>query len=220
MTKIAPLAAALLLGLASPAAAAAEPQTPTRAVANLSTYVTDADYPAEAIRNRQQGIVTFRLQVGSDGRVTGCSILSSSGSSALDAATCRIMRARPRFEPARDAGGRPVPDEITSRIAWRLPTQAEMPPRLKAAFSLWTSCVMGEASKLAPGDLPAGEVARRSFPPCAGLERLIVAESKSAPLDELRGGLTRSMENALDSVRAALKSTAATGAPEASTPPR
>ena len=40
--------------------------------------------------------------------MTDCSVTSSSGSSALDQATCRILRSRARFTPARDSSGNPT----------------------------------------------------------------------------------------------------------------
>ena len=94
---------------------------PARARANLASYISDSDYPASAIRAEQQGTTGFRLSIGTDGRVTGCSITSSSGSSALDDAVCRIMRSRARFTPARDDHGNPTTDSTSGRIRWVLP---------------------------------------------------------------------------------------------------
>ena len=89
--------------------------------APLQSYLSSDDYPASALAGRDEGQPQFRLAVGPDGRVTGCVVLVSSGSPALDNATCRIMRSRARFSPARDAGGRPVADEYFGAVAWRLP---------------------------------------------------------------------------------------------------
>jgi periplasmic protein TonB len=94
---------------------------PAHARANLASYISDSDYPASAIRAEQQGTTGFRLEVGTDGRVTSCQITSSSGSSALDDATCRIMRSRARFTPARDDRGNPTTDSVSQRIRWVLP---------------------------------------------------------------------------------------------------
>jgi protein TonB len=94
---------------------------PARAKANLASYVSDADYPAAAIRSEEQGTTRFRLAVGPDGRVRDCTVTGSSGSSALDSATCRIMRARARFTPARDGNGNPAPDTVANAIRWVLP---------------------------------------------------------------------------------------------------
>ena len=94
---------------------------PARAKANLASYVSDADYPASAQRNEEQGTTRFRLSVGPDGRVTECTVTGSSGSSALDAATCRIMKSRARFEAARDSSGNKTSDTVSSAIKWVLP---------------------------------------------------------------------------------------------------
>jgi protein TonB len=94
---------------------------PARAKANLGSYVSDADYPSDAIRREEQGTTRFRLAVGPDGRVTGCTVTGSSGSAALDIATCRVMRSRARFAPARDTSGNAVADAVSSAIVWRLP---------------------------------------------------------------------------------------------------
>ena len=92
-----------------------------RARANLSSYVSDSDYPAAALRAEEQGTARFRLNVGADGRVESCTITGSSGSSALDAATCRIMKSRARFTPARNSDGQPTGDTVANAIRWVLP---------------------------------------------------------------------------------------------------
>jgi len=92
-----------------------------RARANLASYISDDDYPAEAISRGEEGTVGFLLSIGADGAVSGCEVQSSSGSEALDSATCRIMRERARFAPARDSSGRPIPDAVKARIRWVLP---------------------------------------------------------------------------------------------------
>jgi protein TonB len=94
---------------------------PARAKANLATYLSDADYPSDAIRREEQGATRFKLAVGPDGRVSGCTVTASSGSAALDLATCRLMKSRARFAPARDTSGSPTTDVVSSTIVWRLP---------------------------------------------------------------------------------------------------
>jgi len=94
---------------------------PAKARANLASYVSNDDYPDSAIRNEEQGTTGFRLDVGPDGRVTSCTVTQSSGSSALDSATCRLMRSRARFTPATDSNGNRTTDSVSSRIRWVLP---------------------------------------------------------------------------------------------------
>ena len=87
----------------------------------LQQLVRPDDYPMSAIAQRQAGRVAFTLDVGANGRVVGCAITTSSGSTALDSTTCRIMRARGRFTPAIDSRGMPAPARVTEEVEWRLP---------------------------------------------------------------------------------------------------
>jgi protein TonB len=91
-----------------------------RAKANLASYVSNDDYPPSALRAEEEGTTGFRLEIGPNGRVTNCTVTSPSGSKALDDATCRLMRSRARFTPARDSNGNPTSDSTTSRITWRI----------------------------------------------------------------------------------------------------
>ena len=86
----------------------------------LVELVSDADYPAAALRAGQQGTVGFRLDLDATGAVTQCTVMSSSGSAPLDETTCRILRERVRAEPARDEYGEPEPGTIISRLSWRI----------------------------------------------------------------------------------------------------
>jgi protein TonB len=95
---------------------------PARAKANLASYVSDEDYPSNAVRNEEQGTTRFRLAVGPDGKVKDCTVTSSSGSSALDSTTCKLMRQRAKFQPATGTDGKPTSDTVTSAIRWVLPT--------------------------------------------------------------------------------------------------
>lgn len=105
-----------------PAPPAAKKVEPARARANLASYVSDEDYPASAVRNEEQGTTRFKLTVGSDGKVRECAVTSSSGSSALDSTTCKLMRQRAKFTPARDSDGKVIGDTVSSAIRWVLPT--------------------------------------------------------------------------------------------------
>src|SRR5687768_3026766 len=94
----------------------AEAATPAIAQRNLAAYIFADDYPASARRAGEEGEVAFRLVIGAEGRVDACTITRSSGSSALDSTTCRIMRSRARFTPARDAAGNRVADSMESTV--------------------------------------------------------------------------------------------------------
>ncbi|AUW59403.1 energy transducer TonB [Sphingobium sp. SCG-1] len=85
------------------------------------SWVTDADYPSRAQREERSGTTGFKLDIGPDGRVTNCTVTSSSGSPDLDAETCRLLPRRARFKPAVGADGQPMADSFSSRIVWKLP---------------------------------------------------------------------------------------------------
>lgn len=97
-----------------------------RSEGSLASYVSDSDYPADALAQGAEGTVAFRLVVSPEGRVIDCKIEQSSGTSSLDAQTCAVMTSRARFLPARDRSGRAVIDTMRSRIRWVLGTP--LPP--------------------------------------------------------------------------------------------
>jgi TonB family protein len=88
--------------------------------ASLAQYFSADDYPADALRRREKGRVDLRLDIGANGGVSACTIIGSSGSASLDAATCRIALLRARFAAARDSAGNAVPDSMSAHIEWRL----------------------------------------------------------------------------------------------------
>jgi protein TonB len=94
---------------------------PAKARGSLPGLITTDDYPQDAIRNEQQGTTAIRLDVGPDGRVTNCTVTSSSGSSSLDNTACRLLKSRARFTPATDSTGAKVSDSVSTRIRWQLP---------------------------------------------------------------------------------------------------
>ncbi len=96
---------------------------PQRARANLASYFSADDYPAGALRSEAEGTARFRLTIGPDGRVAGCDITGSSGNTSLDQATCRILRSRARYTPARDSSGNPTSGSDSGSVTWRLPSE-------------------------------------------------------------------------------------------------
>jgi protein TonB len=112
----------------SPPAPPAPPAPPpprvsqaARAQGSLPGLFSTDDYPQSALSREEQGTTAVSLTIGTDGRVSGCSVTSSSGSSALDATTCSILKRRARFTPAKDQNGSPISDTSSARIRWQLP---------------------------------------------------------------------------------------------------
>ena len=118
------LAVGVLVGLAAIAAPAPPPYLsvprPPWPRALFHWLLSSDDYPAAALRAEEEGSVDFRLAVGKDGRVSACTVTGTSGSASLDSATCRLMKARSTFDPARDRRGRPVAGSFDGRITWRI----------------------------------------------------------------------------------------------------
>ena len=86
----------------------------------LRGRIDDGDYPRTAYRARIGGTVIARLRIAADGRVGDCTVTRSSGNAALDETTCRLIRQRFRYEPARDAAGNAVSSETGWRQTWWL----------------------------------------------------------------------------------------------------
>lgn len=82
--------------------------------------ITAYDYPPAAMRAGEEGKVAVAVAVDASGQAIGCRIVTSSGSSALDQASCRAMQ-RGRFEPARDANGRAIAGTYSRQLSWKLP---------------------------------------------------------------------------------------------------
>lgn len=99
------------------------------------------DYAPAAIRAEQQGRVGVLLDIGADGRVSACTLLSSSGTALLDRSSCSLLRRRGRFTPARDGRGNPAPDRWNYSIDWKL-TDDMMPVAERSTRTTSCMCVM------------------------------------------------------------------------------
>lgn len=101
-----------------------EPSFPPRGAApsnDRALWITNADYPAVALRREDEGLAEYRVIVGSDGRVSACEITASSGSRALDDATCRFISRRAQFDPATDETGAKVVGSYSGTVRWQIP---------------------------------------------------------------------------------------------------
>lgn len=84
-------------------------------------WFNSTDYPRAAVQMRQTGSVLTRMTVGTDGRVSECVIVESSGHALLDRRTCELLVNRGRYKPALTAAGEPIRAMTSVRIHWRLP---------------------------------------------------------------------------------------------------
>jgi protein TonB len=84
-------------------------------------WVTTIDYPRTALHRGEQGTTRFSVSVDARGKATECTITRSSGSAALDQATCKNVLRRAKFEPATDKYGVKVPGTYSNSVSWVLP---------------------------------------------------------------------------------------------------
>ncbi len=89
--------------------------------ASLASWVGDTEYPAAALRAREEGATTVKIAIDPAGTVAACEVARTSGSSALDEETCRIFKRRGRYKPARDMAGTAVASVEQQTIRWKLP---------------------------------------------------------------------------------------------------
>lgn len=78
------------------------------------------NYPPRALREEREGRVGVRVTIGPDGRVSGCSVTSSSGSPDLDQAACDGMTRYARYNPALDDAGNPTSGSASTAIVYKL----------------------------------------------------------------------------------------------------
>jgi TonB family protein len=91
----------------------------------LSSYVTNDDYPAAAMRAEQSGVTHFRLTISAHGQVVDCAVTASSGSALLDSTSCSLFRRRGRFVPARDAAGAETEGSFLMALHWDMPGERQ-----------------------------------------------------------------------------------------------
>lgn len=107
-------------------ASAAQASTGVRPIGSPGDWITSSDYPSSALQTFAAGATGFRIDVGPDGNVAGCTITSSSGTGALDDATCALLRARAHFTPATDVKGHAIASTYSSKVRWQIPNGAAL----------------------------------------------------------------------------------------------
>lgn len=116
---------ALLVGLS-----AAQERASTKArLLNGNQIMSADDYPIESLRKNESGAVTVKLAVNPSGAITSCTIVKSSGHSALDEKTCALFQERGKFQPATDDSGNAIASEVTQKVGWKLVDNEMSMPR-------------------------------------------------------------------------------------------
>jgi TonB family protein len=98
------------------AAALAKPPEPVRPA---HTWVSDADYPAQAQAEGASGALRFSVLIDETGKVRDCLVEETSGIATLDAQACIAVTRSARFRPALDAAGKPARSSWGTRFVYR-----------------------------------------------------------------------------------------------------
>ncbi|GAA0299386.1 hypothetical protein GCM10009087_06510 [Sphingomonas oligophenolica] len=85
-----------------------------------SWFNAETDYPPSARAQNVQGRTVIRVTIDTSGRVSGCTVLTSSGNTDLDNTTCRVATRRGRYSPALDQAGNPMTSSATIPVRWQL----------------------------------------------------------------------------------------------------
>lgn len=81
--------------------------------------ISEDDYPDASRRAEEQGVARVRFTIATNGSVSACQVIQTSGFPRLDDATCKIIQRRWRFNPAtRD--GQPVEETKSQPVRWQL----------------------------------------------------------------------------------------------------
>lgn len=82
-----------------------------------STWIGTDDYPSTALAARAEGVTSVRLDISEQGTPEKCTITNSSGNTALDEVSCKLLMKRAQFRvPSNSA------DQIFStNIQWKIP---------------------------------------------------------------------------------------------------
>lgn len=84
----------------------------------VSGRIKGSDIPDAILDVGFRGVVGVRYRVETNGRVTGCTVARSSGNALMDQATCAAIEKRFRYDPWRDANGRPVRSTVLRDQQW------------------------------------------------------------------------------------------------------
>jgi protein TonB len=96
------------------------PRSP-RPVGNTGGWATTNDYPTIGLQREYEGSTRYRLSIDTAGKVSSCTVTTSSGHAELDATTCAVLTRRAKFAPATDETGAKVPGNYSGTVTWRLP---------------------------------------------------------------------------------------------------
>ena len=94
---------------------------PRNSIVRRQAYFDSDDYPPEAFRKKESGIVVATFLIGKDGKVTQCS--ATGASDLLNSQTCAVITRRALYFPALGADQKPAHDIRTQNVRWFAPEE-------------------------------------------------------------------------------------------------
>jgi TonB family protein len=91
-----------------------------RAVGGIGNWFNVSDYPMSMLQDGYEGLVTVRLLIDAEGKLTSCKMQASTQPKEFNDVVCAVIQKRGTFEPALDEHGRPVPSYWTQTVNFRL----------------------------------------------------------------------------------------------------
>ena len=91
--------------------------TPARRISRIP----DREYRRLAATGIERGSVGITIRVNTDGHVSQCRVVRSSGDVSVDGLMCQLTEQYVRFRPARDPYGRAVAQDVTWYPNWWRP---------------------------------------------------------------------------------------------------
>ncbi len=83
-------------------------------------WLRDSDYPRDMLNASQPGLVTYRLNIGANGKPTACNIQRTTRPKEFDDAVCQSLMKRAEFEPALDSNGNAIASYNLGNVLFRM----------------------------------------------------------------------------------------------------
>lgn len=187
MKKRGVITALMLLVSSATVADAAGQQSDPKPLVDLAAVFGPDNYPASAILVEEEGTVVAALTIDPSGAVTACKIIASSGSTALDSATCQIMNGRKAaFAPARDVNGRAVTGNYNLTVRWALPEAQPSPLESSGSYLTMRLSKTAVIQSCIVRNMP-GDIVTKDDGLCAmirdGVKNMIVEHSAQSPVE-------------------------------------
>jgi len=87
----------------------------------INRWWTPSNYPPEAIRANEQGLVDVEFEITATGKPANCAVVKSSGYPVLDESACKELLKRARFRPALDDQGSPRLAKASATAVYSIP---------------------------------------------------------------------------------------------------